>query len=106
MFLFDNDDEKKWIKTLKTEHPELDIKRLANGEYVLINKPKDVVQATTILDMVDVHSDFDEYHTHNIDKPILVLTDNHYAITFCYFTQFEWEPIIRQQRVFIFKPKS
>ena len=106
MFTFESEKEKEWIKTLKKERPDLDIKRLANGEYILLNKPKDVVQATTIFDLVDVHSDFDEYHTHNIDKPVLIKTERHYAITFCYYNEFEWLPIISQGRVFIFKKQS
>lgn len=102
MFI-DNEQEKQWIKTLKKERPELDIKRSANGEYMLLNLPKGAVQVTTILDMVDVHSDFDEYHTHNVDKPVLVKKEGYYAITFCYFTEHEWKPLIQKGRVFIFK---
>jgi hypothetical protein len=105
MFTYEFAEEKEWIKVLKKERPDLDIKRMANGEYFVMNRPANIVQVKDILDLVDVHSDFDEFHTHNRNMPVLIKRKDYYAITFCYFDQNEWEPMIRLGLVYLFNKK-
>ncbi len=102
MFI-DNDNEKRWIRALKKEHPELDIKRDANGEYFLLMLPKCAVKVVDVLSLVEVNSEFADYHTHNVELPILLKKENCYAITFCYFTENDWIEPIRKGRVYLFK---
>lgn len=100
-----SEQERPWIKDLKKRFPDLKICTAGNGEFFLLNLPPYVKRAKHVYDFLEIDSDIPDFYCFEKGTPVIVKTERYYAITFLYFNEYEWNPIIDQGRVFLFPHK-